>query len=182
MFNLPTSQKTTEKLLNNYKINWRQPYLIPQKVTIDTSLKIFHTHLYNILHLNARLFKIYKTVSSLCSLGKKAQENAIHFFCECSIAKSLWHSLQILFSSLLTLPPLDPLISIITRWDIGNPNNVLVNHIVLLFKKFLYQNKSKPQRVHILALKHYIKLVERIEQKIAYNAHKLGTYFKNGNQ
>ena len=35
----------------------------------------------------------------------------------------------------------------------------------------LYQNKSNPQRIHILALKHYIKLVERIKQKIGYGNH-----------
>ena len=99
----------------------------------------------------------------------------MHLFSECSITKSLWHSLQKTFNSLLTLPPLDPIIS--GKWDIDNPYNVLVNHIVLLFKKFLYQNRSNSQRIHILALKHYIKLVVRIEQKIAYDAHKLDTYF-----
>ena len=62
-------------------------------------------------------------------------------------------------------------------YTLDNPNNVLVNHIVLLFKKFSYQNKSNPQRIHILALKHYIKLAERIEQKIAYDAHKLDIHF-----
>ena len=94
------------------------------------------------------------------------------------MTKSLWHSLQKTFGSLLTLPALDPLISIVGRWNINNPDNVLVNQIVLLFKKFLYQNKSNQQRIHILALKHYIKLVEKIEEKIAYEAHKLDTHFK----
>ena len=173
-----TSQKTIGKLLNNYEVNWRQSYLIPQKVTIDISLRIFqYKILNNILYLNERLSKIDPTVSSLCSLCKKAPENVIHLFCECSITKSLWHSLQKTFSSLLTLPALDPLISIVGRRDIDNPNNVLVNHIVLLFRKFLCQNKSNLQRIHILALKHHIKLVERIEQKIAYDAHKLDTHF-----
>ena len=101
----------------------------------------------------------------------KAPENVMHLFCECSITKSKT------FSSLLTLPALDPLVSIVGRWNIDNPNNVLVNRIVLLFKKFLYQNKNNPKRIHILALKHYIKLVERIEQKIAYDAYKLDTHF-----
>ena len=179
MFKPPTSQKTIEKLLNNYEVNWKQSYLIPQKATIDTSLRIFqYKILNNVLYLNERLSKIDPTVSSLCSLCKKGPENVIHLFCECSITKSLWHSLQKTFGSLLTRPALDPLISIVGRWDINNPDNVLVNHIVLLFKKFLYQNKSNPQRIHILALKHYIKLVERIEQKLAYDAHKLDTHFK----
>ena len=53
----------------------------------------------------------------------------MHLFCECSITKSLCHSLQKTFNSLLTLLPLDPIISIIGRRDIDNPNN-----IVLLFK------------------------------------------------
>ena len=52
-----------------------------------------------------------------------------------------------------------------------NPNNALVNHIIQLSKKLLYQNRSNPQRIHILALKHYIKLVERIEQKIRFLRH-----------
>ena len=73
---------------------------------------------------------------------------------------------------------LDPSISIVGKWNTDNPNNILVNHIVLLFKKFLYQNRSNPQWIHIFALKHYLKLVERIEQKIAYDAHKLDTQFK----
>ena len=178
MFKPSTSQKTIEKLLNNYDVNWKQSYLILQKVIIDTSLRIFqYKILNNILYLNERLSKIDPTVSSLCSLCKKGPENVIHLFCECSITKSLWHSLQKTFGSLLTLPVLDPLISIVGRWDINNPNNVLVNHMVLRFKTFLYQNKSNPQIIHILALKHYIKLVERIEQKIAYDAHKLDTHF-----
>ena len=80
-------------------------------------------------------------VSSLCSLCKKAQENVMYLICECSTTKSLWHSLQKTFNSLLTLPPLDPIISIVGRWDIDNPNNVLVNHIVLLFKGFYTRTK-----------------------------------------
>ena len=184
MFKPPNSQKTIEKLLNNYKVNRKQSYLIPQKVTIDTSLRIFQYKILNdILYLNECLSKLDPTVSSLCSLCKKAPENVMHLFCKCLITEFVWHSLQKTFSSLLTLSALDPLISIVGKWDIDNPNNILVNHIVLLFKKFLYQNKSNPQIIHILVLKHYIKLVERTEQKNAYGAHKLDTHFeKNGNQ
>ena len=142
MFKPPTSQKTIEKLLNNYEVNWRQLNLIPQKVTIDTSLRIFHYKiLNNILYLNERLSKIDPTVSSLCSLCKKAPEGVMHLFCECPIAKFLWNSLQKTLSSLLTLLLLDPFISIVGRGDIDNPNNVLVNHIVLLFKSFLSEQK-----------------------------------------
>ena len=71
LFKPPTSQKTIEKLLNNYEVKWRQSYLIPQKVTIDTSLRIFqYKILNNILYLNESLSKIDPTISSLCCLCK----------------------------------------------------------------------------------------------------------------
>ena len=57
----------------------------------------------------------------------------MHLFCECLITKSLWHSLQKTFNSLLTLSPLDPIISIVGRCNIDNLNNESVNHIVVLF-------------------------------------------------
>ena len=43
LFKPPTSQKTIEKLLNNYKVNWRQSYLIPQKITIIHPSEFFST-------------------------------------------------------------------------------------------------------------------------------------------
>ena len=74
----------------------------------------------------------------------------------------------------VNIQPSDPIISIVGRWDIDNPNNVLVYHIVLLFKSFYTRTKVIRKES---ALKHYIKLVERIEQKIAYGAPKLDTHF-----
>ena len=95
LFKPPTSPKTIEKLLNNYKVNWRQWYLLLQNVTIDTSLRIFQCKILNsILYLNECLSKLDPSVGSLCSIRKKAPENVMHLFCKCSITKSFWHSLQ----------------------------------------------------------------------------------------
>ena len=57
-------------------------------------------------------------------------------------------------------------------------NNILCNHITLLFKKFLYANKGSPAKLNSVSLKHYIKTFERIEQKIAYEKNKLKLHFK----
>ena len=54
-------------------------------------------------------------------------------------------------------------------------NNILINHILLLFKKFLYHKRNEPNRLHITTLMHYIKSVEKIEQKIANEKSKLAT-------
>ena len=37
----PTSQKTIEKLLANDDINWQEVYMIPRKVSISSSIRIF---------------------------------------------------------------------------------------------------------------------------------------------
>ena len=57
-------------------------------------------------------------------------------------------------------------------------NSILHNHIILLFKKFLYANKGSPARVNSVGLKHYIKTFERIEQKIAYKKDRLKLHFQ----
>ena len=50
----PTSQKSIETLLSNHSINWREVYMIPQKVTIETSHRVFQ---YEQLLNNHTLFK-----------------------------------------------------------------------------------------------------------------------------
>ena len=37
----PTVQKTIEAVLHTTDINWPNVYMIPQKITIDTTLRIF---------------------------------------------------------------------------------------------------------------------------------------------
>ena len=43
MFKPPTSQKTIEKLLNNYEVNWKQSYLILQKLPLIHPSEFFST-------------------------------------------------------------------------------------------------------------------------------------------
>ena len=71
----PTSQKSTEALLNNHSINWPELYMIPQKVTIETSFRVFQYELlYNIVYLNKRASKFDRAVNPLCSLCSQAPE------------------------------------------------------------------------------------------------------------
>ena len=90
LFKPSASQKTIEKLPNKCQVDWRRSSLIPHKVTI-TSLRFFqYKILNNIFYLNERLSKIDPTVSSICSPCKKAPENVMQLFCECSITKGLF--------------------------------------------------------------------------------------------
>ena len=67
----------------------------------------------------------------------------------------------------ITLPDLDSTLTVVGEWCIENNNNLIVNHIALIFKKFLYDNRSNHSRIHIAALKYQLKLAEKVEQKIA---------------
>ena len=67
----------------------------------------------------------------------------------------------------ITLPGHDLTLAVVGKWCIDNNNNLIVNHIVLIFKKFLYDNRSNHSRIHIAVLKYQLKSVEKVEQKIA---------------
>ena len=86
----PTSQKAIEKLLANDNINWQEVYMIPCKVSISSSIRIFqYKILNNILYLNRKISKFDQGVSHLCSLCLKEPEDILHIFCQCDKTNSL---------------------------------------------------------------------------------------------
>ena len=71
----PTSQNTLEKSLDISNVDWPTIYMIPQEVTIKSSVRIFqYKILKNILFLNNRLFKFGQAQSPLYSLCKRENE------------------------------------------------------------------------------------------------------------
>ena len=80
----PTSSKTIEKLLANDDINWKEVYMIPRKVSISSSIRIFqYKILNNILYLKRKISKFDQGVSHLCSLYLKEPKDILHLFCQC---------------------------------------------------------------------------------------------------
>ena len=77
----PTSQRSIEILLNNHSINLSEVLKIPQKVTIEASIRVFQYKLLNnIIHLNKRISKSDPADSPLCSLCGQAPEDVLHLF------------------------------------------------------------------------------------------------------
>ena len=59
--------------------------MISQKVTIDTTLRIFQFKiLNNILYLNKKVSKFDLNVSPLCSLCNQHPEDVPHLICNCA--------------------------------------------------------------------------------------------------
>ena len=164
----PTSQKSIETLLNNYSIKWPEVYMIPHKVTIETSLRVFQYKLLkNIIYLNKRIAKFDSVVNPLCSLCSQAPEDIAHLFCHCQKTQQFWKLLCSMLHGHITLPDPEPTLSVAGKWCMENNNNLIINHIVPIFKKFLYDNRSNHSRIHIVALKYQLRLAEKVEQKIA---------------
>ena len=175
----PTSQKAIEKLLANDNINWQEVYMIPCKVSISSSIRIFQYKILNIiLYLNRKISKFDQGVSHLCSLCLKEPEDILHLFCQCDKTQILWETLSNKVNGFLSLPKLELELAILGKWNLNTKEKVLINHIVLLFKRFIFDNRINRHKIHILALLNYFKTVEKVEQKIVYHKDKLKLHFK----
>ena len=80
----PASKNTILNMLNLSEIDWNKVYLIPCKVTTETSLRVFqYKILNNILYWNNRPYKFGFSDRPLCSLCAKVPETIKHLFCYC---------------------------------------------------------------------------------------------------
>ena len=115
--------------------------------------------------MNRKISKFDQGVSHLCSLFLKEPEDILHLFCQCDKTQILWETLSNKVAGFLSLPKLEPEQAILGKWNLNTNEKVLINHIVLLFKRFIFDNRSKRHKIHILALLNYFKTVEKVEQR-----------------
>ena len=179
----PTAQKSLEQALNLNNVNWSKMYLLPRVTTIDSSLRSFqYKILNNILYLNERLFKFSIVDSPLCSLRKQENESVIHLSAICSEAFSLWEQLSTWTSSKNIILPsnLVPQVVILRVWDEKMQDLTLVNHLILIFKRYIYLKRK--DGLNFYGLKAYIKSIENIERHIASQRQKLDYNHKKWNK
>ena len=100
-----TAQTYFEKHFQKPKLEWKDVYTLPRRVTIHTKLRIFkYELLHNILYLKAMLYKFGKMVSPLCSCCMEEPESTIHLFHSCTRTKFLWKQPQHSFQNVLIFP------------------------------------------------------------------------------
>ena len=164
----PTSQTYFENIFENQEINWKDIYTLPRKVSIDCNVRSFqYKVLNNILYLNKKLFIFGKSPSSLCSYCKEADETVLHLFSECHVTKELWKRLNLFFNGSLCLPELLPQTAFF-GFIISSENLLLENHILLLFKIYLYNSRNQ-EKVRFNKLIRVITKVKDMEKEIAGN-------------
>ena len=130
----------------------------------------------NVLYLNKKLFIFGKSSSSLCSFCKQADETILHLFYEYNITKELWNRLNLFFSHCFHLPQLLPQTAFFGFFNKYFHNLILENHILSLFKIYLY-NSRKQEKVTLRKLIRITTKVKDIEKESAGNDDKKTTLY-----
>ena len=114
--------------------------------------------------------------SPLCSLCKREVESISHLFLKCELSTRLWAETQKWCSPAIALPQLTEKI-VYLGWFSNDPQTILINHILLLYKYFLYCKRNERGKVSFNAFKFYIKYIVKIEESIAKRKNNLKAHF-----
>ena len=172
-----------ENLFNYHDIDWTAIYMLPSLVTHNTYMISFqYKILNNILYLNKKLHIFGKKPSPLCSFCNLYDKTLFHIFYKCDRVKFLWSELVQYFQNTLILPtsPQTAILGIldfVSNNSFFENNKILINHILLIFKLYVYKSREK-KFININNLIAEIRKVKRIEKEIALNNSMKTTAFR----
>ena len=138
--------------------------MLPRQATIESSLRSFqYKMLNNILYLNEKLFKFKIVDSPLCSLCETENESVLHFFCECAVTSNLLDQFKLWVSdiSLFGKIDIDPQTIIFGAWNLKTPDFILINHMISLFKRYIYLRRQDRHGPKSLALSRLSKILKQ---------------------
>ena len=111
------------------------------------------------------LFAIYKAVEyPQCSLCKQFKESVLHLFCTCLVTRSLWAQFCVWASNanISLASDLDPHYCILGMYREELQDQVIVNHMILLVKCYIYLKRGDKAVPNLTDLKAYIKGIEKL--------------------
>ena len=137
---IPTAQITLQRKFSNVQtIEWNKIYMLHRRATKQAYARNFqYKILNNILYLNNRLALFGKSPTTNCSYCHRAEENADHLFVDCAHSKVLWQGLCNHFSQFITFPVLNYQSAHLGFLDEKMDNFMLLNHLLLIYKIFVY--------------------------------------------
>ena len=155
--------------------------MLPRQATIESSPHSFqYKILNNILYLNEKLFKFKIVDSPLCSLCETENGSVLHLFSSCAVTSNLFEQFMLWMSdiSLFGKTDIDPQTIIFGAWNLNMPDFILINHMILLFKRYIYLRRQDRHGPNITGLKSFIKNIETVERRIASDKEKLSFHYK----
>ena len=107
----------------------------------------------------------FKNVDSpLCSYCNEEEETPHHLFHSCLKTKQLWNRLRQYFSQFINIPLSTPQSSILEIFD-NNQHSELINHLLLIFKFYIYSTRNTRQ-LNFNNLMITIKKIKEIEKEL----------------
>ena len=163
----PTAQRYFSNLFTlPDDFDWTKIYDLPRKTTVDTRLRVFqYKILNNVLYLNEKLIHFGLVDSEKCRFCLVSNETPTHIFSECPIVKELWNCLCDVLKDYVSLPNLSPQ-SATLGFTSNIENSMLINHIVSLFKYYVYKSR-KDRNINILPFINFLTRVYDTEKALS---------------
>ena len=128
----------------NYKLDFKDIYCIPFRVTVDSRSREFQFKvLHRYLATNKFLHKIGLLSSFLCTFCKRESESIEHLLIECDHSNKFWQDLIDWFNMIdikvKALPDLNKIFGVWKR----QADFHLLNHFLTLAKQHIYSCRSR---------------------------------------
>ena len=178
----PTAQNKYKKEYPNLSVDWKKIYSLAFSVTLDTKLRAFQYKLLNhIVYTNDRLYKFKIVDSPLCAFCNSENESLEHLLFLCKASEVFWKEvlswLAIHKNELLNVSLTDVLFG---KFDIDK-DFMVVNHVLLLGKYFIYRCKLDNIKPSLAVFKAKLKATLNLEFYIARKKGTLAQHYRKWN-
>ena len=157
-----------------HDVNWRDICSAIYKTSIEPYSRQFQFRVvHDILGTNSLLYKWKVSDTWRCSYCFIERETAEHLFCYCPSAITLYNQIKQWCETFhVILPPMKEQTILYGVFPIVK-ENLLCNHIILMFKIIMYRGRDMGNTPTLAIFKNYLSDIYEIETKIATNKCKL---------
>ena len=130
--------------------------------------------------MNEKRFKFKIVDSPLCPLCKTENESMLHLFCECAVTSNLLEQFKLWVSDIFLYGKIDidPQTIISGAWNLKTTDFIPIDHMILLFKRYIYLRRQDRYVPKISGVKSFIKNIETVDHRIAFDKEKLSFHYK----
>ena len=136
----PLSQNYLKRVFGMTNDQCSNIFILPFNVTLDTKLRWFQYRvIHNILPTNAWLKKVGIIENEMCTFCHNDNETITHMFCDCNKVTDFWRLIQNRINLMKGIVAFDILYGMT---DCKKVNYLVINHILILFKKYVYKCRA----------------------------------------
>ena len=174
----PSAKQKLSNKYSNIDIDWEKVYTFAFQCTLDTRIGEFHFKILNcIIFTNVKLNLIGVVESPNCTFCQEAAESVEHLLFSCRVYSDFWkHVLSWLRDNDVHVETINEPDVIFGKFDIVH--NILINHILLLGKYYIYCGKCHNSVPSIRGFIARARCVLNIELHIAKEKNKLLFHFQ----